>query len=523
MYNVLLVDDEPLILEGLAYIAEWEEYGFHLAGKAENAEEALRLMEDTRIDLLVTDIKMPGMSGLELIETAKASRPDIKVVILSGFNDFELVKKAATLGIENYLIKPVNKDELSSTLTSVADKLAYTREIANQRVHVKEAIDILRDNVLLRLAQGQIGVHEFSDKNAFLNLKLNGPSFVIAIVRPIRDNLDSPAKSNAQLLNFAIRNVCTETMHTANQIGLDGYVFNDIDDDIVVLVSGRSDDGTYRRLFEAVRLNCTHYLKQELFISIGQPVDRTSDIPRSYSTAKDSVDYSLVLAKQGIITFADSQNQKNDLDESFDEDFALLQRKMITADKTAIGGLIRSLFRKLDGLPSKSPALVYKLTVEILYTMIHGANLGRNVDLLNRKDFLFDVLNRKTLEEISDSVVEAMENILAHAKHKDSLIEEILLYLDSHYGEELSLQGLSSRFHMNTAYLGQLFKKETGKLFSVYLNELRVGKSVELLQNTSLKAKEVALKVGYPNPDYFYKIFKKITGVYPSEYLDGSN
>ncbi|MEK0314763.1 response regulator transcription factor [Cohnella sp. 56] len=522
MYKALLVDDEPLILEGLRYILSWEEHGFEIAGAAESAAEAIELLGRSAVDLIVTDIRMPEQTGLELIERVRALRPDVKFVILSGYNDFEYVRKAATLGIENYLIKPVNKDELSSTLVSAAEKLEQSRRQAIQQVYVREAIDILRDNVVLRLANGSIGIHEYADKSAFLRLKLDGPLYAVAMIRRIKDNLAEGAKAEPQLMNFAIRNICSDVLAAAAGDGLFGYAVSDSDEDIVLVLSGAlTDEAAVIRLLRDMIHSCMNYLKQEIFVSLGVPADDRHALAASYGSAKDLADYSLVVADRGLITSREAEAQQVGLGAPLQIDFDKLQNALLAGDRTAIAADIRTIFGKLDVLETKSPALVHNVTVELLYRIVHAASLSqRSVSSspLGRKEFLAGVLNRRTLGEIADAIVDAVDDLLARTESRDSRIEEVLAYVNAHYADDLSLHQLSSLFHANAAYLGQLFKKETGKLFSAYLNEYRVAKAIELLQSSPLKAKEIGLKVGYANPDYFYKIFKKVTGKYPSEY-----
>ncbi|THF75247.1 response regulator transcription factor [Cohnella fermenti] len=523
MFNALLVDDEPLILEGLRYIVDWEEHGFELAGMAESAAEALDLIERGAVDLLVTDIRMPGLSGLELIERVRERRPGMKFVILSGYNDFELVRKAATLGIENYLIKPVNKEELSSTLVNAAGKLEQARRQAVQQVYVREAIDVLRDNVLLRMATGTIGIHEFAEKSAFLRIGLDGPACAVAIIRRVKDNLTGGDRSDPQLIAFAIRNICNDVLAAAaTGEGIGGYAVDDNDEDIVLLLAGAlADEKSVVRLLHELASHCVQYLKQEVFVSLGPPVENKFALAASYREAKDLADYSLVLADRGVLTSREAKAQQVGPGNPLQIDFDELQQALLAGDRDVVARHIRAVFAKLDGQEGTTPGLVHNVTVELLYRIVHATNLSPRsaaASPLGRNGFLAGVLGRRTLGDIADAIAEAADDLLAQSAARDSRIDEVLAYVNAHYAAELSLQHLSSVFHINAAYLGQQFKKETGKLFSTYLNEYRIAKAIELLQSSPLKAKEVAIKVGYSNPDYFYKIFKKITGSYPSEY-----
>ena len=161
MYSVLLVDDEPSVLTGLRYVIDWDEYGVEIAGTASNGTQALELLRELPVDILITDIQMPQMGGLELLQQVRAQNMDLRCIILTGYDDFKYVKKAAQLGIENYLLKPVSPEELSETLLNTITKIEYLR---SRKLDLAENIRVLRDGTFYRWIAGRIGSAELADR-----------------------------------------------------------------------------------------------------------------------------------------------------------------------------------------------------------------------------------------------------------------------------------------------------------------------------------------------------------------------
>ncbi|MDG0793017.1 response regulator [Cohnella ginsengisoli] len=180
MYNVFIVDDEPFIIEGLIDSIDWPDFGLEVVGSAENGEEALRRIGQTPVDLLITDISMPRMNGLDLIRAARQSRPDLKAIILSGFNEFDYLKEGMRLGIENYLLKPINVKELHDTLSNAVEKLNSTG--ANALLSPYD-VQIMKDNTLYRWICSRISEAEFNERAALLGITLTEPYGVIALAR----------------------------------------------------------------------------------------------------------------------------------------------------------------------------------------------------------------------------------------------------------------------------------------------------------------------------------------------------
>ena len=184
MYNVMLVDDEIYMLNGLKHIINWEAYGFEIVGTASNGLKALELSKTLDIDIILTDVKMPKMNGLELIHALKEAKPHIKFIILSGYNDFDYVKEALQLGIENYLLKPINEEELLQTLINIVKKI----EVAHTAyIKALEDSSILKNNILNRWITHTISMSELCERAQLLDLDLTASHYIISVMQLLKN------------------------------------------------------------------------------------------------------------------------------------------------------------------------------------------------------------------------------------------------------------------------------------------------------------------------------------------------
>ncbi|MBP1996038.1 response regulator transcription factor [Paenibacillus eucommiae] len=524
MYKILLVDDEPLILEGLEHLIKWEEYGIEIVGKVPSGEEAIAFLKRKQVDIVLTDIRMPGLSGLDVIEFVKSQEMNTRCMILSGYDEFEYVKKAAMLGIDNYLLKPVNKEELSATLLSVIERLEKQASSVEKQRYVREALDILRDNVLVRLVSDTISQQDFMDKCLFLNIDFDYEFFITAIIRKSKNHLtgDQLNSHDDELIHYGLRNICEEMI--MRDIHLTGLVFQDTEDDIVLLFMDEKglDPLQVKSLLQETIVNIQSFLKQDVFVTMGTMECGQGDIHVSYDKAKQLQHYSLIYPVNQVIHVSDIDLQRDRREGALEINFEQLEAAFLKREKEEAASIIQSIYKQMEQMEHKTPSLVQNVTIEIMFHLIRSSkgSSSNNEQLdINGKTALIHILSKKTMSEISEAIVESIHHMIDYKdKNENPMIQKVLKTIAERYSSEISLQSLADTFFINSAYLGQLFKKETGQLFTSYLNQYRIERAKELLMNRALSAKQIALEVGYPNADYFYKVFKKTTGVYPSEY-----
>lgn len=511
MYSVLLVDDEPSVLTGLRYVLDWDEYGVEIAGTASNGTQALELLRELPVDILITDIQMPQMGGLELLQQVRAQNMDLRCIILTGYDDFKYVKKAAQLGIENYLLKPVSPEELSETLLNTITKIEYLR---SRKLDLAENIRVLRDGTFYRWIAGRIGGAELADRFDTLGFTPDTSGYTVMLLRMAgeRERIDAVCRRRlADILAAGI----PEGMHIPG--------FFDFSDNFVLLVPNRNA-GQFLPHLRRIVSEAQSRLSCDVFAFAGTPEKALLDVHRSYAAAQRVLDYALISAPGSVICYSETLVHASAA--SFPlPDYAKLERLLGAREFDGADALIDRYYELLSGASGMTPADVRDQSVELLYHII-SAFRALSVDLSavsKQESGLYErILSFSSIRELSawmrgflSSLVEALE---ARSSQFTPCVAYAVEYVKREYARDISLKTLSNLLNISAAYLGQLFKNETGELFSNYLNKLRIERSKALLRDTSLTLNEIAQQVGYANASYFYNIFKKYTNKTPSQY-----
>jgi len=477
VYKVLLVDDEPLILDGMTRIIDWGHYLCAIAGRAGSAEEALALCAADPPDLVVTDVKMPGQDGLWLIEQIRRQTPETRCVVLSGHEDFAFVKRGIQLGIDNYLLKPVNRLELEQTLEMVVSRI--------ESAPVPTAL--LRENVLLRWAQGRIGEEELRERGRLLGLDLKAPMYRAALVCPPEGDEE---KLRARLDTLG-PGVAAEP--GGRFLVVFGGTVSAVDDQV----------GALTAVVEAVPGACG---------ALGAPVTSALDLAESLADAEDLLRYRLVAPGAAVLDAQAGHRARTGVPPVAEFDRRLVETALVTPRET-VADAVRQWLADLVALPQILPEQLQKAAVQ---AVLAAGGPEDNAPLLER------LYRCRTLAALGDVVETALQHEWDR-RHRTStplspLVQGVIDWIHSHSEEELSLKTLSQRFRLNPTYLGQKFHQETGFHFSPYLAELRIKKARYLLETTHLKAGEVGLRVGFSDPGYFFRIFRDLTGQSPTEY-----
>lgn len=502
MYKVFLVDDEPFIIEGLIDIIDWASFGLEVVGSALDGREALEALREAPADLLLTDISMPEMTGLELIRDVREFRPELKVIVLSGFNEFDYLKEGMRLGIENYLLKPINVEELEATLFNVTEKLR--RAEREERFDVFGA-RIIRDNVLHRWLTGQISQAEFDERAGLLGLHFGHTGLGVLILRSDENGEDLSRRAEEALKDEA-----------------DCIVFRDMDGDAaVVMTLAEQDDG--ERLLDTARKLEERLGEAELRIGIGSPGPLPQHGPTSRSEAKKALEYALVDPKRRLFRHAPpaetlpgegSGIARADLGREY-------SRLVLARDREGLMKRIGEDMAAISRAEGMTPEELQNIALSVCADL---RSVLREVKREDDGEPFLQVLERirsaSHMEELVEAVQRAAEETVGMLNHdtRSPVVQQVLGHIAAHYGEELSLKMLGSQYHVHPVYLGQLFHKETGETFTDYLNKYRIERAKEKLRTTSHKVQDISRSVGYWETGYFYKQFRKYVGISPTEY-----
>lgn len=493
----MLVDDEKLILQGLLNIIEWEQIGLNVVSLAENGQEALDKFEENPVDIVVTDINMPVITGLEILQRIKSTKKEVKFIILTGYDEFEYAKTAIKYGVESYILKPVNEEELTSVLIKIVNDFKEQKEIENK---------LINKNInLMALINGKLKIDSFREIQSLTNLKNENKDYTVSNIL-FKDK-------EINLLN-EVEKVLDKKLDDKFEI------MSEINGNIIVVNEWdkRVTEEDIKEYFETIRESLYKKLKQEVFIAIGSKVKDIKELEESYKISNNLKKY--VLTKGYNVCFDISkENGIKTKSRTYSKEMETLNKFILEKDASKIKEYVGKLFYEEDLLPQN----IYDLSLKILLLIdkiSEDFKYNKNYNHYSLSNVIIDLCNENSRESIKifieNSIIELIKAMTPDSKKYTPIVQQVLNYIEDKYYEELSLKTLSLKYNINSSYLGQIFSKEVGLSFSEYLNRIKNSKARELILNTNMKINDIAQKVGYIDTSYFYRKFKKHYGISPA-------
>lgn len=512
MYNVFLVDDEPFIIEGLEAILEWNDYGLQIVGHANNGEEAWNYLKDHPCDIVVSDIMMPKMTGLQLIEKLKDAHPHMRYIILSGYNEFSYVREGIKLGVENYLLKPINLEEFKTTLETTVQKLDQTKARQQAELHNR---DILRDNILYRWVRDQIHTEELLQRADLLGIDFVHPYYLTALIRLER---------HGKLAQDDQMNVLDELNWSWLDAFEEAYCVREWDGEVALvfgLSAAEEKEQVVSRLSQW-KLEEESKLGEQLQITIGSTEPGYLNASKSYMHAKQVQPYHLVSMDEPWIDYEEINQYHSSRPASVRPEVEPYLKLLVDRSKDGISERLSEDLERLRETEGAEPQDVRNFIVELL---IHWSEFIKDEEIKQVEDQnWFDAVYRvHSIEMLKEHVLRIAADIIDHydePEQRSPVVKQVLTHIEQNYREEMSLKTLAQVFHMSPVYLGQLFQKEVQSTFSDYLNKTRIRAAKQLLVETPYRMNEISEQIGYWDKSYFYKQFKKYVGISPKEYRE---
>ncbi|SFE57925.1 two-component system, response regulator YesN [Paenibacillus catalpae] len=502
MYKVMLVDDEPMIREGLRTLLEWESLGYEVVDTAANGKDALLKCEQHELDLIIADIRMPEMNGLELIKTIRENGGTMHVLILSGYADFEYAKQAIVQRIDGYLLKPVDEDELMDYLNSLKKELDLEYEARRKRQDEHQGN--AEENLKQLLAQGSLAGNVSQPPTS-----LDWKEYELLLIKTYERSEEDTA-GLAQLKRRLSERL--EQSGAGLAIGMEPYV--------LILLNKCLDNEAFRRDVHAMIAGACEEFASDFTVVSGGKAARYADLPGVYQKALERMKCRFFLEGGNIMREDMLQTGRiyetkldwtgiaeklylaleivnRDAIRQLIEESAEAMKAMEFGEAEIKAAFVELVSAVLDKLASKRPELPirdYRLRIPELYREYRFHSLIRRVTAI--------------IEEIADS----LDNSSA-----DKQINRMIDLIHRNYKENLKMETLAELFNYNSAYLGKLFKQVTGENFNTYLDKVRMEQAKILLEQ-GLKVYQVAEMVGYANVDYFHSKFRKYVGSSPSVY-----
>lgn len=497
--KVLIVDDEVLIIKGIKQMLLHSQIKLSNIYTATSGLEALKLFKRYKPELLVTDIRMPSMTGLDLIKKMKATSIPFKSLIISSYDDFQYAKEGILLGIENYLIKPINQQELITSLQETIDKI--NNERLHQELWTVNETEIFKDNFLRRLLTKSISQDEIDNWQELLVPYNYWEQFTILTF-----------KWSSQLSAINKQDLIQSLSH----LTFKNEIINISAEEISLLLEVNSTGLSLLKAF----LNQKKYFKQ-LFITQGHDVDKITNISDSYDNAKKLQAYSLVFGFGNFINDSDIK-KGNDLAE-----------QVITQDELAelvhhfnLSGIHKKFEKLKDDMTAVqlSPTEIQNTGIQIGLMLNHLKNdLGMATENeVHALRHLMEIIpKQQTATGIFDYLLSEAAKLINDLRQAESdyspITQRILRIIEQDLAIHHSLKTLAEHLKMNSAYLGQLFQKEVGSNFNHYCHHLRLKQANFQIIHSDTSISDIAKDLGYEDISYFYRLYKKDFGCTPNK------
>ncbi len=525
MLKLMLVDDEANVRSHVLNGIDWNELGYEIVCEAENGKEAYDYFEIYSPDVVITDIKMPFMDGLELTEAILKKNPYTKIIILTGFDEFSYAKKGITLQIEDYILKPISKNELTNLLVKTKNKIEdeknMRKNVDDLKEYYKKSYDLVRKNYLEVMLKGanEKDILSWID---YYSLSIRGELFCVIYVGI--DNKDKDDFESSNLRNMAILRFLDEIR---GKMMLGEYFMSENGIFIIQSFEGNNKSSFLKSLdllCANIRQGALKFLDESLTIGVGTVVDSLDKIYISKESALNAYDYKMLLGSEKVIFYEDieSRSSKGEPIENID------LRKLATFIRTGrlddFSAYLEKVYRRIIET-GETGYMTNSIQIFSVLDRITG-ELGVEDLTINelKSKILYHISKQEPLDKIKTELISLAEKIVYTTSLKRKYVTKDLIgsvkdiVANELENPDLSIEIIAEKTHYSPNYLGSIFKKETGMSINAYILELRIEEAKELLINSSFKSTDIAMKTGFSSSTYFAFSFKKAVGISPREY-----
>lgn len=497
MKKVMIVEDEEWILQGIQSIVHWEELGLSLIHMAHDGLEALELWKKEPVDIIITDIEMPEMSGLELLKEIRVMDEHVRFIILTGFDEFEYAREAIRLEVEDYILKPINEEELENKLKEAVLRL---EELEKKKIqYIDEKTE------WLQFLSGKTAAEDRARQCGRLKLSADGGPIWAAVMKWSTGSVKE--------------NRITDMIIALNKEQEGLRIVHLPPDSLLMLLTGRKDAQEVKEYFQMLQNRIESQFDLLTFVGIGTVFYDYRDLPESYQQARRLQKYLVVEGYGSCLNEADIQTRKS---EDITIDAAQLGKLILKKENEGALGYIEDLFinNVKTGVSIDS---IYQMALRIamlLQEIKKEYKLDNLSTLHDLPELLENVYRADDIFEIKALFISEVNEIIRYMHEENSqytpVVRQILEEVQKNYREDMNLKTLAYKYHMNASYLGQIFQKEVGCSFTQYLSSKKIEIAKDLILNTNMKINDIAKEVGYPDTSYFYRKFKQHYGVAPA-------
>lgn len=535
MLKVFLVEDEVVVREGIKNHIDWLQEGFVFVGEASDGELAYPMIQKTKPDIVITDIKMPFMDGLSLSRLIKAEFPAVKILILSGYDEFEYAKEAISIGIADYLVKPVTGDMLLKAVKRVAKTIQEEKiQIEYMETFRREMLEnehLERQRFFNDLISSKSQTLELLEKGKRLNIDLSACIYNIILFKVTLTDEDEQEYSE-DLIDAGEK---VEALAAGKQEIImfdrptEGWAF------LIKETAERSIAEIQEYYLKEIEKIITAHPSVKYFGAVGMQVNRLRNLPMSFHEACRAFAYRYILSGNQVMSYDALQDNKltQETDINFNPlvirklDRKVLEGFLKSGSRSEINQFLEEYFYNVGEKNLESMLIRQYIVMDMYFSCVSfveslGHNLGKITELSG--DFQKAAANFSTLDNTKQyfrSLIEEVIGIrdLVSMKKYSSLIENAQKYIkDNYQNEEISLNAVAASVNLSPSHFSTIFSQEAGQTFIEYLTGVRMDKAKELLRCSGMKSSEIAYAIGYKDPHYFSYIFKKMQNCTPKEF-----
>ncbi|MGE9949504.1 response regulator [Bariatricus sp. HCP3S3_E12] len=530
--KVFLVEDEMVIRNGIVKSINWEKEGYRLVGEASDGELAYPMILKEKPDILLTDIKMPFMDGLELSRLVKQELPDTKILIFSGYDEFEYAKEAIRIGVTEYLLKPVSSEQLLEVMRRISKQIEQDREereiLRQYQEDMKENVERERQNFFSHVIRGEVSIGEAVKNGKKYGMDLSAGFYSIILFK-----IFSTPEEN--IVSEHIWKICEKIETKVDEIsyayyfqrGIDGWVF------LLTAESKEQMEERQKNLCDCLAEIMKNERKVEYFGGIGKPVERIRNLGQSFRDAerifaerftRQSNQFLSGFEKMDV--YKDDEFQIKDLGD-VGKSREMIEKFLNNGTKEELEEFMDTYFIRMKEDKLQSTLMRQYIIMDIYIVIM---SFCEKIDAVNHdyqqetEKLKSTIQNMNSVSEIRSYITYMLNQAIElrdsiSKKRYADIIKAAEKMISEHYmSEEISLNSVADSVGMSPSYFSSVFSKESGKTFVEFLTETRMEKAKELLMCSALKTSEIGYEVGYKDPHYFSYIFKKTQGCSPKDY-----
>lgn len=500
MYRLLLVDDEKIERNGILFLMRQLHLQLQVT-EAANGKEALEYLSKNPVDILLTDVKMPFMDGITLLEHVSKQYPDMKKIIFSGYSEFEYARKAMHLGVKDYILKPVDPQEFEKTIQKVITEL---EESKIEKERKEESISFLKEHILFSLINGS-RKEELLDKTKYMDL-----SFLKSYRRMILLETNSDFFGKADV---------TSLYEWLEQAEISFQYLNLNLQQSVVFLENEKEDSYYIELAQWLCDRIEKEYQEKCYIAVSDPMTEASDLYEVFESLEKRMENKFYQSGQTV--FGPAESDGENVLVQIDDDTLMKQMKqdMKMKDIDSLREHFNGLCNKYRNRKNFSHIYIKFIFSNLLKDFYENTPNHKEQELNDEIDRLYRAEGFDTVMEILEKNLDRLSETFGQNPqmlHRE--IESVKDYIYEHYSEEIGVDLLAQKVYMAPSYLSHIFKKETGQNLSKFIKAYRMEKAKEMLEETHEKIVQISYAVGYPNVSYFCQSFREFYGVSPQKF-----